>query len=286
VLRGRYNAGYLTREQLQAELRSLMILGEDGRWWMLGLESNNWYSYDGKTWTPGVPPNYQPPVRGSGMRTETGMQEVVSPLGAELEIGEEGTIAPIEIDEDGMPLPRRVPQEDPGATLVSPNAPFMEPMRPSEAPTQSKSRQVEAESAAFVTAPARGEQPLRPAPAGQPVSGEPTIRSTPATPGADLTSRAESGAAPARRAIWSAQPPQAAENQFRIGEFTTRLRYTGARPPNPDTAHHACGIQRDRRHGPTLLVLLAMIGYYLYEVDRYSEAVDPPRARRPLRIRS
>ncbi len=77
-LRERYNSGYLTREQLQAELRNLMILGEDGHWWMLGLESNRWYSYDGRDWKEGIPPGYQPPVKGSGVPTETGMQEVVT----------------------------------------------------------------------------------------------------------------------------------------------------------------------------------------------------------------
>src|SRR5262245_52387158 len=38
VLRRRYSAGSITRDQLQAELRKLMILDEEGYWWMIGLE--------------------------------------------------------------------------------------------------------------------------------------------------------------------------------------------------------------------------------------------------------
>jgi membrane peptidoglycan carboxypeptidase len=279
-LRERYNAGYLTREQLQAELRSLMILGEDGHWWMLGLESNRWYSYDGRDWKEGTPPGYREPVRGSAVPTETGMQEVVTPAP---DTGtEEGHFVPIEIDEDGMPLPRRVPQVDPGATLVSPSTPFMEPMRPSEAPTQSKSRQVEADSAGLVAAPMRGaDQPGQPArPSGEP-AGEPTIRSTlaaepTAARGIPVPPRAEGTPG-------GQQPPQAgAKPRYRIGEF-----------PQPDYRE---ALGRDRRTltrrvtylivfgvigamALTLLLLLALIGYYVYEVGQYSSAVDNLRAR-------
>src|SRR5260221_13893788 len=50
VLRRRYSAGTLTRGQLQDELRKLMILDEDGYWWMIGLESDRWYKYNGSDW--------------------------------------------------------------------------------------------------------------------------------------------------------------------------------------------------------------------------------------------
>ncbi|NDJ78435.1 MAG: hypothetical protein GYB65_19470, partial [Chloroflexi bacterium] len=115
VLRERYQTGHLTRDQLQNELRNLMILDDDGHWWMLGLESNRWYFYDGRTWSPGVPPGYQEPVRGSAVKTDTGLQQVIDES-----TGPYVEREPIEIDEDGMPLPARVPQDDLGATLVSP----------------------------------------------------------------------------------------------------------------------------------------------------------------------
>ena len=287
-LRGQYNAGRLTKEQLQTELRRLMILGEDGRWWMLGLEFNRWYGYDGRDWKEGIPPGYQQPVRGSAVRTETGMQEVVSP---NLDLGEaEGTLTQIEIDEDGMPLPRRVPQDDPGATLVSPSTPFMEPMRPSDAQTLSRSRQVEPDSAAYAgydAAPLDDMgQPVRPA--AEPAYGEPTIRSAAAGAAAvagssDVTAPRgipvppRAGEPPAVQ-----QPQQPAKPKYRLGEY-----------PQPD---YRVALGRDRRAWTrrlayfivigviatmaiTLLVLLAMIGYYLYEVDRYSEAVDSLRER-------
>jgi hypothetical protein len=56
VLRRKYTAGSISRDQLQAELRKLMILDEDGQWWMIGLESDRWYKYSGKDWTPATPP--------------------------------------------------------------------------------------------------------------------------------------------------------------------------------------------------------------------------------------
>ncbi len=283
-LRERYNSGYLTREQLQAELRNLMILGEDGHWWMLGLESNRWYSYDGRDWKEGIPPGYQPPVKGSGVPTETGMQEVVTAApGAGME-QEEGSFVPIEIDEEGMPLPRRVPQVDPGATLVSPSTPFMEPMRSSEAPTQSKSRQVEADSAGYVTAPMRGAGQ-----AGQPVhptveSGQPTMRAASAV-GGEVTMPSGIPVPPQAGGTPGGQPPPqagAAKPRYRIGEF-----------PQPDYSEALGGDRRTMTRrityfivfsvigamALTLLVLLGMIAYYLYEVGQYSDAVNNLRER-------
>ena len=246
--------------------------------------SNRWYSYDGRDWKEGTPPGYQQPVKGSGVPTETGMQEVITAApGADLE-QEEGSFVPIEIDEDGMPLPRRVPQVDPGATLVSPSTPFMEPMRSSEAPTQSRSRQVEADSAGYVAAPGRESDQ-----AGQPArltaeSGDLTIRSTPAS-GAEVT--APRGipvpSSPAGGSPGGQQPPQTpAKASYRIGEY-----------PQPD---YSAALGSDRRvlrrrityfvvfsvigsMALTLIVLLGMIGYYLYEVGQYSGAVDNLRNR-------
>jgi membrane peptidoglycan carboxypeptidase len=279
-LRQQYQAGYMTHDQLQNELRRLMILGEDGRWWMLGLESNRWYSYDGKTWAEGIPPGYQAPVRGSGVPTESGLQQVV---GLKDSMEEEGALTPIQIDEDGMPLPRRVPQVDPGATLVSPNAPFIEPVRPSEAPTQSKSRQVDSAAAGYVPAPARDMgQPSRPIPtaprAAEPAPIEPTLRSAVSFAGEPTAPHGVSTVPQDR----GAQPPTPARPRYKVGEY-----------PQPD---YSVAYGNDRRATTrriiytvifsivgvmalTLVALLVMIGYYLYQVDQYTEAVNNLRER-------
>jgi membrane peptidoglycan carboxypeptidase len=277
VLRERYQAGYLTREQLQNELRSLMILGEDGRWWMLGLESDRWYYYDGRNWVPDTPPGYEERVKGSAVPTETGMQEVVvdSSAGPGMDQGQTELTAPA-VDEEGQLLPRRVPQEDPSATLVSPSTPFMEPMRPSEAPTQQKARQVETEAetggSAFSPAPGQGI-PARPGQPAQPGVPEPTMRSAAVSGGPTIVRGAQAAQGtpgPAGAGVSAPKP--------RIGEF-----------PQPDYSE-AMGASRNRNTyvkwairfsvfsiiggmALTLILLLGTIFFYFYEVNRYSGAV-------------
>ncbi len=282
-LRGRFQAGYITREQLQAELRNLMILDDDGRWWMIGMESNRWYFFDGKDWAQAIPPGRSEPVRGSGLPTETNVQEVVLPA-QDLGVTQ---IPKIEIDEDGMPLPARVPQDDPGATMVS-NAAFAEPVRGSNVPTISRSRQVEADEGALVPVPVpmypNAGQPARPEseatlasdarvaeptmpnarpvpiPVGTPGGAQPTV---PQMPGG-------AGAPPAGEAISKPKP--------RLGEF-----------PQPDY-REALGVSRNRntyvrwgiRLGVigvigtmviTLCGLLGMIAYYFQTVSSYQDDV-------------
>jgi membrane peptidoglycan carboxypeptidase len=280
VLRARYQAGQLTRDQFQAELRRLMFLGDDGHWWMLGVESDRWYQYDGRTWTAANPPGYDERVRGSALRTETGVQEVISPA------VESAPLLPVtpapsptpqaqipagfDSVEDSAPLPRRVPQVDPAATLVSPSAPFLEPMRPSEAPTQQKSRQVDMGAGEYVPyADAEGGLPVRPSVEAAVGSADLTMRSDSVSP--DLTlARGLPGAGPSAQA----EP----EPRYEIGRF-----------PQPDYSA-ALEIERDRRFYTkwavriavvaiiggmvlTFIALVAMIGYYFYKVDQYSQAV-------------
>jgi hypothetical protein len=175
ILRQRFQGGYITREQLQNELRGLMILDDEGHWWMIGMESNRWYYFDGRDWVPGIPPGQDESIRGSVVPTETSVQQVVTEP-------EPGVIATphIEIDEDGMPLPARVPQEDPGATIVSASTPFMEPMRRSEAPTLPKGRRVDSGEGEIIAQPGPADQLTQPTRA-EPLPGaaQPTLRSEP-----------------------------------------------------------------------------------------------------------
>jgi membrane peptidoglycan carboxypeptidase len=135
VLRRRYAAGVLTRDQLQAELRKLMILDDEGFWWMIGLETDRWYKYNGKDWVPATPPG----------RPEPG-PEAPAPAPAPLGVPKIPTASTqgavpqgqfdIPLDEYGMPLPQHVPIEDPGATIVGASAPRLDSALRSEPATQ------------------------------------------------------------------------------------------------------------------------------------------------------
>ncbi|NJL94666.1 MAG: hypothetical protein HC915_13555 [Anaerolineae bacterium] len=128
ILRDQFLQGRITREQLQDELRRLMLLDDQGRWWMLGLETNRWYRYTGREWLPEEPPRpvvepaapWQPdqqagadarPAGDNRYGVEGGPQEGQQPI-----------------------LPNRVPVEDLEATLVGATA--LEDHRSFDAPTQ------------------------------------------------------------------------------------------------------------------------------------------------------
>ncbi|NDJ86038.1 MAG: hypothetical protein GYB66_09145 [Chloroflexi bacterium] len=122
TLRQQFAQGQITRNQLEAELRRLLVLDDQGRWWTLGVDSNRWYRYDGREWVPDTPPQTGPQMS-AGVPTETGIQ---SPAGFSASRGATsqapqagGQQEKIAIDEYGMPLPARVPQDDPGATMVN-----------------------------------------------------------------------------------------------------------------------------------------------------------------------
>lgn len=264
VLRRRYGTGELTEEELQKELRSLMFQDDDGRWWMLGLKTNQWYYFDGHNWVAEDPPDRDQRVRGSAVRTETGMQEVADQGGVLSGPQAAGEQAEASLDEeDDMPLPARVPQEDPGATLVSPNAAFMDPVRRSDAPTRSKSREVEAD----VEPMGHVEHPV-----GSELTQPSMVVSEP-VPGEEATMRSDRGldAAPAQDVVAQPQP------QFRLGEYP-QPDYSAAFGTRNRNTYVKWGI-RLVVFGSifamilTLFALVAMVGYYFYKVSQYQDVV-------------
>ena len=48
----KYDAGAITEEEFKAQLEELMIQDEEGRWWMIGYETGQWYYHDGEEWVP------------------------------------------------------------------------------------------------------------------------------------------------------------------------------------------------------------------------------------------
>ena len=47
--------GALLEGDFRARLQDLMIQDEQGRWWMIGYESRQWYVHDGEKWVRGEP---------------------------------------------------------------------------------------------------------------------------------------------------------------------------------------------------------------------------------------
>ena len=279
VLRERYRAGELTRDELQRELRSLMILGDDGRWWMLGLETDRWYFYDGKTWTESLPPGYADRVKGSALRTETGVQEVVQPQdSSDSDLTNRAAAAELSVDEEEQPLPRRVPQEDPSATLVSPNTPFMEPVRPAEARTQSNTREVSEDFRPADLQPVLSDQVVNPDGVTlrtQPVGAEPTIAR--GLPGASQAASEilAASAAPAQ----PAPKPRARINEYPQPNYTVALGSPRNRNFYVKWGVRVAVFSIIGGMALTLFALVGMIGYYLYKVDQYAPVVASLRDR-------
>jgi len=55
-LKGQFEAGALTEAEIKARLADLMIQDEQGRWWMIGYETGQWYYHDGEKWVRGELP--------------------------------------------------------------------------------------------------------------------------------------------------------------------------------------------------------------------------------------
>ena len=56
-LKAQVAAGQISEDEFKAKLQELMIQDEQGRWWVIGFETGQWYVHDGKTWVQGQPPS-------------------------------------------------------------------------------------------------------------------------------------------------------------------------------------------------------------------------------------
>ncbi len=59
-LKSRLEAGTISREEFDAQLRRLMVQDEEGRWWSKSRKTGEWNYHDGSSWVPGTPPGYHP----------------------------------------------------------------------------------------------------------------------------------------------------------------------------------------------------------------------------------
>ena len=59
-LKEKYDAGAITEDEFKAQLEELMIQDEEGKWWIIGYETGQWYYHDGEKWVRAEPPKPAP----------------------------------------------------------------------------------------------------------------------------------------------------------------------------------------------------------------------------------
>ncbi len=146
-----FQSGQITGDQLQAQLKSLMILDEANNWWMMGVQTDTWYKFDAASnqWTPATPPAL------AALRQQQQVPRQLTPTEtADFRLGEVGSLpylpsepiepqteytqvsglgAPAQYRED-LPL-REVPVRDTDQTMVGAAAIDLTQVRRSDAPT-------------------------------------------------------------------------------------------------------------------------------------------------------
>ncbi len=60
-LRQKLAAGKIDQPAFEKALKKLIIADDQGRWWMLGTETQTWYRYDGASWVVDTPPGRSQP---------------------------------------------------------------------------------------------------------------------------------------------------------------------------------------------------------------------------------
>ena len=69
-LKAQYEADDLSEADFKARLQDLMVQDEQGRWWMIGYETGQWYFHDGVQWVPTEPPPAQQAESTSAVEAE------------------------------------------------------------------------------------------------------------------------------------------------------------------------------------------------------------------------
>lgn len=103
VLKQMHDAGQLDYQELQRRLQQLSILDPQGRWWMLGVNSDRWYRYDDTTgqWIESRPPV---PLDAGSPRTVTSDLDPVDVVGGSLpQIPTDYQVSPEEFSGDYDP---------------------------------------------------------------------------------------------------------------------------------------------------------------------------------------
>ena len=59
-----HEAGEITEEEFDEQLKRSMVQDERGRWWSKSRKSGKWHYHDGNAWVPGTPPDRQQSISG------------------------------------------------------------------------------------------------------------------------------------------------------------------------------------------------------------------------------
>jgi hypothetical protein len=60
-LKGQHEAGSISDEEFDAQLKQMMVQDDEDRWWSKSRNTGEWHYHDGSTWVRGTPPIYQQP---------------------------------------------------------------------------------------------------------------------------------------------------------------------------------------------------------------------------------
>ncbi|MBZ0281327.1 MAG: transglycosylase domain-containing protein [Anaerolineae bacterium] len=185
ALRDAHRNGQMSREQLQEELRKLMILDEQNVWWMMGVETDTWYRFENNEWIVATPPygDIGQPARGAPPTVTSGLDpnEVVGgslpyfPTGespAQASVFNQSSVefgAPLETGgfspTEQMDLPRSdTPVQDPDQTMVGAAGAYLDPYRRDQAPTIQNLRYTPETLVNPAVADPYGDYPATPAP--------------------------------------------------------------------------------------------------------------------------
>ncbi len=155
ALRTQYQSGQLTRDQLQEQLKRLMILDENNTWWMMGVETDTWYRFQNNEWVVANPPygseTPAPAGRTPAPTVTTNLDPSQVIQGGSLPYFPTGAAAPqvggftqsydtnqtsgFGITEE-LGLPRQdIPIQDPERTVVSTAGAYLSPVQSNSAPT-------------------------------------------------------------------------------------------------------------------------------------------------------
>jgi membrane peptidoglycan carboxypeptidase len=134
-VRARFRAGQITREGMQAELRQHMVLDENQVWWMMGVETDNWYRFDNGQWVVGAPAVIEKANAAAAPSVSVAPADELSylpdaPVAAAPTAFDEGATVRTEAVLPGyesMPLPRAVPIRDPEATVAGSPGVYLDP---------------------------------------------------------------------------------------------------------------------------------------------------------------
>lgn len=111
ALREQYRAGQISRTELQEALKQQMVLDEDEDiWWMMGVESDQWYRYEDDRWVLSTPAVLD---KARAAAPEDGSTVQSRPITAD-QFAE-------------MPLPKQVPVVDLDATIPGTQGLFLDP---------------------------------------------------------------------------------------------------------------------------------------------------------------